>query len=266
MSLHRQILHGDVLEKIKEIPDETIDIVVTSPAYYCLRNYGEKGQWGLEENFNEYLDKLMVLMDQLRRVLKPTGTVWMNIGDTYAEVKESWHFDKKPKIMTSIKNKSQFGIPQRFYIRCIDDGWIARNWVTWMKNNSMPFSGKDRLKNMTEPVMFFAKEQKYYFDLDPVRRKMSSEALKRKPHIIDKTGQQELFPGGEGDGIQKNILRNLIRMLQDYTKKERVIQTNKITQKDQMENHSKITQDSMRDGKIVNMWQVMVSIIQPTKP
>ena len=77
---------GDVLEKFKDIPDESVDCIVTSPPYWGLRNYGIEGQMGLEEDFNEYLDKLDLIMDECYRVLKPTGTAWINLGDTYSTV------------------------------------------------------------------------------------------------------------------------------------------------------------------------------------
>jgi site-specific DNA-methyltransferase (cytosine-N4-specific) len=196
------------MDQVKKIPDESIDTIITSPPYWGLRDYGEEGQWGLEPDFHDYLDKMMLLMEELKRVLKKTGTCWVNLGDTYAggRAHSDWAGadDKfKSKAMkegqfSSIKKnhieaKSQYGIPQRFFTLCIDDGWIARNWVTWMKSNAMPFSGNDRLKNMTEPVMFFAKHQKYYFNLDPVRKKdhPAFSGKTRKP--INRDGQKGLF-------------------------------------------------------------------------
>ncbi len=78
-----KIIFGDALETIKEFPDESIDCVITSPPYWQMRNYGWKGQWGLEQTYLAYLEKLWALMDEIRRVLKPHGTVWINLGDTY---------------------------------------------------------------------------------------------------------------------------------------------------------------------------------------
>jgi len=150
--LNREILVGDVLEKIKEIPDKTIDCVISSPPYWSLRDYSVEGQWGLEPDFHQYLAKMGRLMDELRRVLKDTGTCWINLGDTY-------------------NDKSRIGIPERFYINCIDSGWIARNNIVWTKNNTMPSSVKDRFTNKYESVFFFVKQQKYYFNLDAVREK-----------------------------------------------------------------------------------------------
>ena len=194
--LHRKILIGDVLEKMLEIPDESIDVIISSPPYWGLRDYGADGQWGLEKDFNEYLDKLDKLMDQCKRVLKPTGTCWINLGDTYSTVSggmkdlkngvkkkygkvdygvgHAHTGDGKPeldgafsvdqaKMYNNLQSKSRVGIPERFYIRCIDKGWIARNHIPWVKANSMPSSVKDRFTNKWESVFFFAKNQKYYF-------------------------------------------------------------------------------------------------------
>ena len=191
----RKILLGDVFEKIKEIPDETVDVVCTSPPYWGLRDYGVEGQMGMEPDFHDYLAKLNTLMRELRRVLKKTGTVWVNLGDTYSTVsggmkdiakgntkqygkiqyldkgtenKEVYGIDQT-NMKKGLKPKCRVGIPERFYINCIDDGWIARNHIVWTKNNAMPSSVKDRFTNKWESVFFFAKEKKYYFNLDVVR-------------------------------------------------------------------------------------------------
>jgi len=171
--LLNNILLGDVFEKIKEIDDNSIDVVVTSPPYWGLRDYGVKGQWGLEKDFHEYLTKLNKLMNCIRRVLKDTGTVWINLGDCYGS-----HRSNKDNKMVAKKQereplkgyeKSRMGIPERFYINCIDNGWIARNNIVWYKPNPMPSSVKDRFTNSFEMLYFFTKQKKYYFDLDSIR-------------------------------------------------------------------------------------------------
>ena len=115
----------------------------------------EDNQLGLEPDFHDYLNKMQTIMDELKRVLKNTGTCWINLGDKYSAETQT--------------AKSRMGIPERFYINCIDGGWIARNHIVWTKNNSMPTSVKDRFKNSWESVFFFSKNKKYYFDLDAVR-------------------------------------------------------------------------------------------------
>lgn len=170
--MNREILHGDVLEKLKEIPDESIDCIITSPPYWGLRDYGVEGQLGLEPSFKDFLKVMKKVMDECKRVLKKTGSCWINLGDTYAGsgkgsggvgAKESFTFDSKPKIHEEIQSKSRIGIPERFYIECIDNGWIARNFIPWIKGNAMPSSVNDNLTNKWESVFFFVKNNKPVF-------------------------------------------------------------------------------------------------------
>ena len=151
--MNRTIFQGDVLERLAEMDSESIDCIISSPPYWGLRDYGVEGQLGLEIDFRDYLKTMNNIMVQLKRVLKNTGTCWINLGDTYGYN----------------SGKSRYGIPERFYINCIDDGWIARNHIPWYKSNAMPSSVKDRFANKWESIFFFAKQQKYYFDLDAVR-------------------------------------------------------------------------------------------------
>ena len=126
--MNRTIFQGDVLEKLAEIESESIDCVISSPPYWGLRDYGVGGQLGLEPDFRDYLKTMNDIMVQLKRVLKNTGTCWINLGDTYSGsgkgagydgAKESWRFDKKPEMIETITAKSRVGIPERFYINCI---------------------------------------------------------------------------------------------------------------------------------------------------
>lgn len=171
-----KIICGDTLETVKTFPDESIDCVITSPPYYQLRDYGWDGQWGLEPTYQEYLDKLIELMKELKRVLKPTGTMWINLGDTYMNNssysergRQGFNNDKSGMIYKSdekIKQKSLMLIPHRFAIRCIDElGLILRNDIIWAKRNGMPESVTDRFSKKHEFIFFFVKNEKYYFDL-----------------------------------------------------------------------------------------------------
>lgn len=176
------IHNGDALEIVKSFPDDSIDSVITSPPYYQLRDYGWNGQWGLEKTYQEYLDKLISLMSELKRVLKPTGTMWINLGDTYqSKSKGSGGPSQIGKYQDDIKfnvrqnennlpDKTLCLIPHRFAIRCIDElGLILRNDVIWAKRNGMPESVTDRFSKKHEFFFFFVKQQKYYFDLDSVK-------------------------------------------------------------------------------------------------
>jgi len=196
------ILHGDSLEIIKNIPDESIDCVITSPPYYQLRDYGWDGQWGLEKTYQEFLDKLIALMSELKRVLKPTGTMWINLGDSYmnnssysAAGRQGFGRDKIGMIYKSddrIQQKSLMLIPHRFAIRCIDElGLILRNDIIWAKRNGMPESVTDRFSKKHEFFFFFVKQQKYYFDLDGVREKIITNEKRDKRIVYNSSKEDE---------------------------------------------------------------------------
>jgi DNA modification methylase len=156
------------------IDDGSIDCIITSPPYWALRDYGEEGQLGLEKTFNEYLEKLLIVMDKCKRVLKPEGTLWVNLGDTYMNNSSYSDMDRqgfnndKPgmiyKTDSKVKQKSLCMIPERFAIAMIDRGWILRNQIIWHKPACMPSSVKDRFTVDFEKVFFFTKNQKYYFE------------------------------------------------------------------------------------------------------
>lgn len=172
------------LETCKRLPDESIDCVITSPPYWNQRDYGYIEQWGLEPTPEEYLEHLWSLMDELYRVLKPEGTVWINLGDTYNGTKlgntsnkgykENTVIDtfKKEKV-NNIKNKSLLLIPHRFAIGCMERGWIIRNDIIWAKRNGMPESVTDRFSKKHEYMFFMTKSEKYYFNLDAIKDKCS---------------------------------------------------------------------------------------------
>lgn len=140
------IINGDVLDELKKIPDESIDMCITSPPYWKLRDYEHDNQIGNEKTYQEYLSKLDDIYKEVYRVLKKKGSCWVNIGDVYN------------------KNKSLIGIPDRFKIQMIDNGWICRNEIIWHKPNAMPSSAKNRFNNDYEKMFFFTKDDLYYFE------------------------------------------------------------------------------------------------------
>jgi len=168
------------LETLSKMDDNSIDCVITSPPYWQLRDYGYPEQWGLEPTFNEYLKHLWSMMDEIYRVLKPTGTCWINLGDSYNGLKvgntsnkgfkENTVIDSfvKPK-QENIKDKCLMLIPHRFAIGCIDRGWIVRNDCIWAKRNGMPESVTDRFSKKHEYFFFMVKSEKYFFDLDAIK-------------------------------------------------------------------------------------------------
>jgi DNA modification methylase len=174
-----QILCGDAQDILKQLPDESIDCVVTSPPYWGLRDYGVKGQIGQEPTFQQYLCRLGGIFDEIKRVLKRTGTCWVVLGDTYstqsgAMRKGCKYLEPKRSIAanqakafeqpkTDLPDKCLLEIPVRFAIQMINQGWILRNEIVWMKPNAMPESVKDRFTVDFEKLFFFVKSQRYYF-------------------------------------------------------------------------------------------------------
>lgn len=139
------VVQGDALDILRKLPDDCINSVVTSPPYWSQRDYQVDGQLGLETTIGEYLDKLLQIFSEVHRVLKNTGSCWINISDCY-------------------NDKSLCLIPERFAIRMVDSGWILRNVIIWEKRNCMPESVKDRFTRNYEYLYFFVKQTKYYFE------------------------------------------------------------------------------------------------------
>jgi DNA modification methylase len=209
------------LDTLRKMPNDFLDSVITSPPYWQLRDYGYDGQWGLEATFQEYLEHLWEMMDEIYRVLKPSGTVWINLGDTYNN--SGWAGDKKDKYndqpiapkgtkagrggQKGFPNKCLVLIPHRFAIGCIERGWIMRNDIIWAKRNGMPESVTDRFTKKHEYFFFMVKSEKYYFDLDSIRDKVKSESLKRYEYSLSgNKGNAERDLIGYPDGDKTHLI------------------------------------------------------------
>ena len=172
------ILHGDSVEVLRRIPAETVHCCVTSPPYYGLRDYGIDGQIGREETPDRYIENLAAVFREVWRVLRPDGTLWVNIADSYAGSGKGWtghngigNQEKRQGfksgnalIPDGCKEKDLIGIPWLLAFALRNDGWYLRNAVIWEKGNAMPESVKDRLTRSYEYVFLFAKSKKYYYD------------------------------------------------------------------------------------------------------
>lgn len=190
-----KIYNESCMDTVSRMPDNYLDCIITSPPYWQQRDYGYDGQWGLEPTFQEYLDHLWGLMDAVYPKLKDSGTVWINLGDTYngnkisnsdTLINENVHKSNiVKKIQPGIKNKSLLLIPHRFAIGCEDMGWIVRNDIIWAKSNAMPESVTDRFTKKHEYMFFMVKNEKYYFDLDAIKDKIEN---KGKPRVFGKSG------------------------------------------------------------------------------
>jgi site-specific DNA-methyltransferase (adenine-specific) len=209
-----KIYNEPCLETLKKMPNDFLDCVITSPPYWQLRDYGYIGQWGLEPTYQEYLKNLWLMMDEIYRVLKPTGTVWVNLGDTYggnnsraSNNGRAGFGNEREAIVNRGISKCLMLIPHRFAIGCIDRGWIVRNDIIWAKRNGMPESCTDRFSKKHEYFFFMVKSEKYYFDLDSIRDKTKLESIKRYEyedkemiHIKFKSGLKENNPKGKNPG------------------------------------------------------------------
>jgi DNA modification methylase len=201
-----KIYNEPCLDTLRKMPNDFLDCVISSPPYWQLRDYGYDGQWGLEPTFQEYLEHLWEMMDEIHRVLKPSGTCWINLGDTYNN--SGWAGDRKDKyndqpiVATGTKagrggqkgfpDKCLILIPHRFAIGCIDRGWIVRNDIIWAKRNGMPEPVNDRFTKKHEYIFLMTKSKKYYFDLDSIRGKHSQISLNR-----DKYGRNVEYAKGQ---------------------------------------------------------------------
>jgi DNA modification methylase len=184
-----KIYNEPCLETLYKVPDNFLDCVITSPPYWQLRDYGYAGQWGLEPTYNEYLEHLWQMMDQIYRCLKPEGTCWINLGDSYSgsqmtggngkERAYGSQMAKKALRYDELPSKCLMLIPHRFAIGCIERGWIMRNDCIWAKRNGMPESVTDRFSKKHEYFFFMVKSEKYYFDLDAIRDKHKEQSIAR---------------------------------------------------------------------------------------
>ena len=156
--MRNHILSGDVRDRLADLPAASIDCVITSPPYFQLRDYGIGGQLGLEPTVGGWVDEMRVAFNGLARVLKPTGSLWLNLGDTYSRHAK---FGAPPK--------SLLLAPERLLLALADDGWIVRNKVIWAKTNPMPHAVADRLSSSHDVVYFLTRSPIYFFDLDAIR-------------------------------------------------------------------------------------------------
>lgn len=198
-----QIITGDALEELKKLPDNCCSTCVTSPPYFGLRNYDTPGQIGLEETPDEYVEKIAEVFREVRRVLKDDGTLWLNIGDSYATRSgpqpprntrnRCGHTAKH--VPTGYKYKDLIGIPWLLAFALRADGWYLRADIIWHKPNAMPESCKDRPTRAHEYVFLFSKSGRYYYDAEAVKEPAVGFPGSQNPNAR-RRGNTRTFRGG----------------------------------------------------------------------
>ncbi|MGH7866199.1 MAG: DNA-methyltransferase [Candidatus Dormibacteraceae bacterium] len=198
-TVHRnRVIVADVRNALARLPGASVDCVITSPPYYLLRDYGVPGQIGLEASVESWVDELRLAMKGVARVLKPTGTVWLNLGDSYS---------RHPGY--GAPAKSLLLGPERLALGLVDDGWTVRNRIAWGKPNPMPSSVRDRLNTTWEFVYLLTRQSQYHFDLDAVRvphRSGHRKSAKAKPVTLLTQGTRPTWAGplaGSNVGLKR---------------------------------------------------------------
>lgn len=206
------IFNEDCLIGLQKLPDNSIDCCISSPPYWGLRDYGVDGQIGNENEFTDFINKLAEIYKEVYRVLKPEGTCFVNLGDTFNGTKVgNTEITKNKNVVTdtfkkeqckSVGNKSLLMIPERFAIEMISSGWILRNQIIWHKPNQMPQSATDRFTVDFEKIFFFVKQSTgYYFEqqLEPYTEPMNRWA----GNNLEANGKSD-WDNGTGQSTYRN--------------------------------------------------------------
>ena len=229
-----KIICGDALDILKTLDDKSVRCCVTSPPYYWLRDYGIDKQIGMENTIGEYIDKLVSVFHEVKRVLTDDGTLWVNIGDSYLQ-NFRWGGDKdvvekqlkskgthdffKPQTkVNELPRKNLIGIPWRLAFALQDDGWILRQDIIWHKTNCMPESVRDRCVKCHEYIFLLAKNPTYFFDYKAIQEKTAlnyskevggSEGILGQPMSRRRSGNKERvvrpFPDAKMGGLAGSI-------------------------------------------------------------
>jgi len=211
------ILQGDVRSCLRQLEDQSVQCCVTSPPYWGLRDYGCEGQIGLEPTPEAYVADLLDVFREVKRVLRDDGTLWLNLGDSYAgsgkggqsEEKRSEHWQptymNKGNVPFGCKPKDLVGIPWRVAFALQADGWYLRSDIIWNKPNPMPESVTDRCTKSHEYIFMLTKSERYYYDAEAVKEPVSDISLQRAEYgwNCDRPSTKNASMGGDGIHTEK---------------------------------------------------------------
>jgi DNA modification methylase len=212
------LLHGDCLQVLRSLAADSVHCCVTSPPYWGLRDYGADRQIGREETPEEYVAALVAVFREVRRVLRHDGTLWLNLGDSYAgsgkggqsEEKRSKHWQpeyaSRAVVPTGLKLKDLVGIPWRVAFALQADGWYLRSEIIWHKPNPMPESVTDRPTTAHERIFLLSKEPQYYYDYDAIREPLAESSIERLSQDIEnQEGSRRANGGAKTNGAMKAV-------------------------------------------------------------
>lgn len=222
-----RILVGNSLDRLRELPDESVHCIVTSPPYYGLRDYGVSGQIGLEPSPQEFIDVLVEVFREARRVLHKDGTCWVNMGDSYASNAGGYSAtgsrgstsDARISLKTmsavvqnrsrvpasGLKQKDLMGIPWWLAFALRADGWWLRQEIIWHKPNPMPESIKDRCTKSHEHIFLLTKSERYFFDGEAIAEEVAESTIARlgQPSLENQEGSDRV--PGKTNGKMKAV-------------------------------------------------------------
>lgn len=189
-----KIIIGDARKVLADSSDQTFQCCVTSPPYWGLRDYDIQGQIGAEMDVNDYISHLTAIFQEVRRLLKDDGTLWLNIGDSYTSGNRKWRqTDKKnparamkyrPPTPEGLKPKDLIGIPWKLAFALQADGWYLRSDIIWYKPNCQPESVKDRPTQAHEYLFLFTKSKRYYYDYKAIKEQANGGKGKRNRRSV----------------------------------------------------------------------------------
>lgn len=215
-----ELLVGDARQLLLPMPDGQFDCIVTSPPYWGLRDYGVPGQIGAEPTVDEYIADLVGLFREARRTLSDTGTLWLNIGDSYTSGGRTWRdadaknkgraMDYRAPTPEGLKPKDLIGVPWKLAFALQADGWYLRTDIIWNKPNCQPESVKDRPTRAHEYVFLFSKSEKYYYDWQAIMEPAADTKQKSKNRRTVWNINTEPYPGSHFAVYPKALVRMCI--------------------------------------------------------
>lgn len=209
-----QFLQGDTKEVLKSLPDKCVNMCVTSPPYWALRTYNVDGQYGQESTPEEYVQNLVEVFSEVKRVLRDDGTLWLNLGDTYAGKGHQGDFidpkypngrnGQKVALNNKVegyKRKDMIGIPWMVAFALRSAGWYLRQDIIWEKPNAMPSPAKDRCVTAHEYIFLLSKKDRYYFDYKAIQEPSITNDI-RRPYLPGQVDDRGNGHDRRGDGLR----------------------------------------------------------------